>query len=153
VQREPVGRLPGATAPDPVIAEAVRLLKPGGSDDVGSVMRALHISERQLRRRCQAEVGLPPKALRRMLRFQGFLALAQNAIAQGRAPTDDGLALLAAQTGYADQPHLTRECMRLTGVTPRVFLGQTQDSCACGHDHAASFAQLLRSRGASGWPV
>ena len=84
-----------------------------------------------------------------MLRFQGFLALVQQAIAQGRAPTDDGLALLALRAGYADQSHLTRECVRLTGVSPRVFLAETQQACACGHDHSASFAPVLRARGRS----
>lgn len=59
---------------------------------------------------------------------------------------DDGLALLAAEAGYADQPHLNRECLRLTGVSPRAFLGETEHACACGHDHAASFTPLLRSR-------
>jgi hypothetical protein len=59
---------------------------------------------------------------------------------------DDGLALLAAEAGYADQPHLNRECLRLPGVSPRTFVGEAEDTCACGHDHAASFAPLLRSR-------
>jgi hypothetical protein len=80
-----------------------------------------------------------------MLRFQGFLALVQQAIAQGRAPTVGGLALLALRAGYADQSHLTRECVRLTGVPPRVFLAETHQACACGHDHSASFAPMLRA--------
>jgi AraC-like DNA-binding protein len=140
-----VGRLADAAAPDPLVSEAVRQLR-WRTEDVGSLTSSLYISERQLRRRCQAAVGLAPKPLHRMLRFQGFLAFAQHAIAQGKAPTDDGLALLAAEAGYADQAHLSRECVRLTGVTPRTFLGETEHACACGHDHAASFAPLLRSR-------
>jgi AraC-like DNA-binding protein len=145
LQRHVVGRLAGAAAPDLLVSEAVGQLR-WRTDDVGSLTSSLHISERQLRRRCQAAVGLAPKLLHRMLRFQGFLALAQHAIAQGKAPTDDGLALLAAEAGYADQPHLSRECLRLTGVSPRTFLEQTEHACACGHDHAASFTPLLRSR-------
>jgi hypothetical protein len=73
-----------------------------------------------------------------VLRFQGFLALIQHAIARGRAPTDDGLALLAAEAGYADQPHLNRECLRLTGVSPRRFVGQAERTCACGHVRRAA---------------
>jgi AraC-like DNA-binding protein len=111
-----------------------------------SLTSSLYISERQLRRRCQAAVGLAPKPLHRMLRFQRFLALAQHAIAQGRGATEEGLAMLAAEAGYADQPHLTRECLRLTGASPRAFLGEAEHQCGCGHDHAASFAPLLRSR-------
>jgi transcriptional regulator GlxA family with amidase domain len=146
LQRHIVGRLGDAPGPDPLVLEAVRQLMPWRRAEVGSLTSSLFLSERQLRRRFQAAIGLAPKALHRTLRFQGFLALAQEAIASGRPPTSDGLAGLAAEAGYADQPHLTRECMRLTGVTPRTFLRQTELSCGCGHDHAASFAPMLRSR-------
>ncbi len=145
VQRHLVGRLAGAAGPDPLIREAVRQLR-WSTDDVGSLTSSLNISERQLRRRCQAATGIAPKALHRTLRFQRFLALAQHAIAQGRAPTGDGLARLAAEAGYADQPHLNRECLRLTGTTPGAFLGEAEEHCGCGHDHAASFTPVLRSR-------
>lgn len=146
LQQHLVGWLGDAPGPDPLVSEAVRQLMPWRSADVGSLTSSLFISERQLRRRCQAAIGLAPKALHRTLRFQGFLALAQEAFARGRAPTGDGLAALAAEVGYADQSHLTRECLRLTGVTPRAFLHQTEVSCGCGHDHAASFMPMLRSR-------
>jgi AraC-like DNA-binding protein len=131
--------------PDPLVSEAVRRLMPWRAAGVTSLSASLYISETQLRRRCRTAIGLAPKALHRILRFQGFLSLIQQAIAQGRAPTDDGLALLALRAGYADQSHLTRECARLTGVSPRVFLAQTQQACACGHDHSASFAPVLRA--------
>jgi AraC-like DNA-binding protein len=146
LQRHIVGRLGDAPGPDPLVSEAVRQLMPWRTDDIGALTSSLSISARQLRRRCQAAVGLGPKALHRVLRFQGFLALVQHAIAQGRAPTDGGLAMLAADAGYADQPHLTRECLRLTGLPPRAFLGEVEDHCGCGHDHAAAFTPLLRSR-------
>ena len=145
MQRHVVGRLSDAAVPDPLVSEAVRQLR-WRTEDVGSLTTSLFISERQLRRRCQAATGLAPKALHRVLRFQGFLALAQHAMAHGRAPTDDGLAMLAAEAGYADQPHLNRECLRLTGASPRAFLGDAERTCACGHDHAASFTPLLRAR-------
>ncbi len=88
LQRHIVGRLGDAPGPDPLVSEAVRRLMPWRTDDVGSLTSSLHISDRQLRRRCQAAVGLAPKALHRMLRFQGFLALTQDVLARGRAPTD-----------------------------------------------------------------
>jgi hypothetical protein len=67
-------------------------------------------------------------------------------LARGRSTAGDGLAGLAADVGYADQAHLTRECVRLTGVTPRVFLAEVERSCRCGHDHEVSFAPLLGPR-------
>lgn len=90
---------------------------------------------------------LTPKTLHRVLRFQAFLALAQYAIARGQAPAGDGLARLAADAGYADQSHLSRECLRLTGLAPGAFLGEAESACACGHDHAASFAPVLQMAG------
>jgi AraC-like DNA-binding protein len=139
-------RLDAAPEPDPLVEEAVRRLMPWHAPDVGSLHDALHISERQLRRRCLAAIGLGPKALHRILRFQGFLALVQSALAQGRRP--DGLARLAADAGYADQSHLTRESVRLMGISPAAFLHEASHQCAPGHDHRASFVPLLRSRAA-----
>jgi AraC-like DNA-binding protein len=135
--------------PDQLVSEVVRGLMPWRTADVTSLRRSLHISETQLRRRCRTAVGLAPKALHRILRFQGFLALVQQAIAQGHAQKA-GLAPFAIRAGYADQSHLTRECVRLTGVSPRVFLAETRQTCACEHDHAVSFERVLRAETESG---
>jgi AraC-like DNA-binding protein len=77
----------------------------------------LGLSERQLRRRCVDALGYGPKTLDRILRFQRFHALA----VQRR---DLRLADLAAVAGYADQPHLTRECGRLSGESPAALLAR-----------------------------
>lgn len=144
LQEAVAGRLAAPGGLDPVIAEAVRLMR-GQAGDIGLTRAALWVSERQFRRRCLAAVGVPPKALQRMLRFQGFLARVQFAVWQGGRPAGDGLARLATDCGYADQAHLSRECVRLTGVTPTTFLRETEQSCGCGHEHEASFAPFLRS--------
>ncbi|PRY60029.1 helix-turn-helix domain-containing protein [Glycomyces artemisiae] len=130
---------------DPLVAAAVRELMPWRASDVGSVQRSLHISESQLRRRFHSAVGIPPKPLHRMLRFQGFLALVQHAITQGRDLNGANLSLMACQVGYSDQAHLTHECVRFTGVTPRVLLADTHRDCV-GHDHSPSSAPLLLAR-------
>jgi len=92
-------------------------------------------------------VGVSPKVLQRTLRFQGFLALAQaGATASGR-PGAYGMAGLAVDAGYADQAHLSRECLRLTGLTPRQLLGGSIDRCTCGHEHSASYKPFLATRG------
>lgn len=140
------GRLDDAARPDPLVAEAVRRMMCGRPEDVGALRSSLFLSERQFRRRCEAATGLAPKELQRMLRFQGFLARVQFALARGLRPAAAGLGWLAAEAGYADQSHLARECRRLTGLSPRAFLGQTEKQCGAGHDHRASFAPLLRPR-------
>jgi AraC-like DNA-binding protein len=126
--------------PDSLVAEAVWRLMPWQPTGIGLLTEDLAISESQLRRRFLAEVGIGPKTLQRTLRFQGYLALAQAATHGSR------VADLAAEVGYADHAHLGRECLRLTGLTPRELLGDAVDRCGCGHDHAASYGPFLAAR-------
>ena len=93
--------------PDRLVLAAVRRLGRPGTR-IGELSDALGTSERQLLRRFNGAVGYGPKTLDRVLRFQRFLARAR----------DGDLARTAADLGYADQAHLTRECVRLSGLTP-----------------------------------
>jgi AraC-like DNA-binding protein len=105
-------RLAEAPEPDPLArAGAVQLARP--RTGVGALARGLFISERQLRRRFDKAVGYSPRTLARVLRLQRFLSLADS----GRE-----LARAAADAGYADQPHLTRDCRRLTGLPAAALL-------------------------------
>ncbi len=97
---------------DDLVREAVFRLR-GGEDSVERLARATAMSERQLRRRFERGVGYGPRTLRRVLRFQRFLGLAQGG---------GSLARLAADAGYADQAHLVRDCRRLAGTTPAALL-------------------------------
>lgn len=134
------------TRVDPLVGEAVRALMPWHPVNIDTLATHLALSASQLRRRCLHAVGMSPKVLQRTLRFQGFLALAQaGAVASGRRGAD-GMAGLAVDAGYADQAHLSRECLRLTGLTPRQLLGGTIERCACGHDHSASYRPFLATR-------
>jgi AraC-like DNA-binding protein len=132
---------------DPLVGEAVQVLMPWHPVEIGTLAAHLTLSASQLRRRCLHAVGVSPKVLQRTLRLQGFLALAQaGATATGRRGAD-GVAGLAVDAGYADQAHLSRECLRLTGLTPRQLLGGEIDRCTCGHEHSASYAPFLATRG------
>ena len=123
---------------DMLVSAAVRRLMPGQSTEVGALSTELGISGSQLRRRFLTTVGIGPKALQRSLRFQGYLARAQAAARPGTGTPVAGVADLAAESGYADHAHLTRECRRLTGLTPTDLVGIRSGRCGCGHDHAAS---------------
>jgi AraC-like DNA-binding protein len=105
-------RMQSMERPDALVLAATRRLGLPGSR-VGGLRDALGTSERQLLRRFDAAVGYGPKTLDRVLRFRRFLSLAP-AVASG----DEALARIAAELGYADQAHLTRECVRLSGLTP-----------------------------------
>jgi AraC-like DNA-binding protein len=126
---------------DALACEAVRRLMRNERADVRAVAASLFISERQLRRRCDAAVGLTPKMLHRIFRFQRFIALAWTL----EQPSTQ-LARLAADAGYADQAHLTREAKRLEGRSPRTLLRESEQRCGCGHDHSVSYGPLLRRR-------
>ena len=133
--------------PDPLIREAVLRLMPWHPVEIGAVAEHLAISTSQLWRRCLDLVGVGPKALQRTLRFQGFLALAQAGASPSRRSGAHGLAGLAVDVGYADHAHLSRECARLTGLSPSELLGGSFERCECGHDHAASYKPFLATRG------
>jgi AraC-like DNA-binding protein len=141
-----VARRADTDVPDPLVSRAVRQLMPWRIGHIGELSDHLAISQSQLRRRCHAAVGVGPKTLQRTLRFQGFLALVQSGERPSPAGAGEGLAALAAEAGYADHAHLSRECLRLTGLPPRAFLGDVAGRCACGHDHSASYTPILRAR-------
>lgn len=99
-------RLVVARPPDVVAQAAVmRLLDP--TQRVGTLAAALGFSERQLRRRFLVSVGYGPKVLQRVLRLRRFVAGERHDLARA-----------ALDAGYADQAHLARECLRLTGLSP-----------------------------------
>lgn len=143
LQRTLVGRQTRAADPDPIVSTAVRRLMPWQPVEIGDLSTELTISASQLRRRFLAAVGVAPKTLQRALRFQGYLALAQSAATRRPRTSRAGVADLAADVGYADHAHLSRECRRMTGLTPQELLGDRSDRCGCGHDHAASYRSFL----------
>jgi AraC-like DNA-binding protein len=97
---------------DPLVLAATRRLGFPGSR-VDQLAASLGISDRQLRRRFHQAVGYGPKTLDRVLRFRRLVAQA-GALAAG----DSDLARVAADLGYADQAHMTRDCLRLSGLAP-----------------------------------
>jgi AraC-like DNA-binding protein len=97
---------------DEVVEAAVERLAADGAAPISALARELAIGERQLLRRFGAAVGYGPRTLRRVLRMRRLL----RALAAGESAPD--LAWLARELGYADQPHMTRECVALTGRTP-----------------------------------
>jgi methylphosphotriester-DNA--protein-cysteine methyltransferase len=75
------------------------------------------IGTRQLERLFAEHVGLGPKLVLRIARFQRFLAEARA------ARTARGVELAAA-AGYADQAHLIRDFREFAGQTPNTWLAR-----------------------------
>lgn len=102
---------------DPVVAHVSAALRRDPGAEIAGLARDAAISPRQLRRRFEEHVGYGPKRLARILRLQRLLAL-------GRRHPALAAARLAADAGYADQAHMTREVRALAGVTPGDLLAR-----------------------------
>jgi AraC-like DNA-binding protein len=106
-------RLDAARGPDALVARASALL--GAGMPVTAASREVALTDRHLRRRFHDAVGYGPKTLQRVLRLRRFLDVAES------GPGSD-LARVAAEAGYSDQSHLTRDCTDLAGLPPAALL-------------------------------
>lgn len=104
---------------DSEIDRAVRAIQEShGQISVSALMRQSGISARQLERRFREGVGLTPKLLARILRFQHAYQLADE------TPTINW-STLALRCGYYDQAHLIRDFRAFSGATPTETFAQT----------------------------
>jgi AraC-like DNA-binding protein len=88
-----------------------QLCRSAGRIGVAELTAATGWSHRHLAARFRQQVGLPPKAFGRVLRFQRAVGLLH-------APTRPTFAEIAATCGYFDQAHLNRDFRDLAGATP-----------------------------------
>lgn len=104
-------------AASPAVARVwERLCQSSGRDRIGKLADEVGWSRRHLIDRFREQVGMPPKALARVLRFERAL----DFLRQVHRPP---LAEVALSCGYYDQAHLNRDFRALAGVTPTEFLG------------------------------
>ncbi|HMV50418.1 MAG TPA: AraC family transcriptional regulator [Blastocatellia bacterium] len=87
-----------------------QIVHSGGQTSVDALANDLGLSGRQLERRFLREVGLGPKLLCRILRFQQVFRAVERA--------DGKWAQVAADCGYYDQAHLIRDFRQFAGQTP-----------------------------------
>lgn len=107
-EAEIAARLPRIRALHPAVAGALAALAEGAR--VGDVVAASGLAHAKFISIYRDDVGLAPKQHARVLRFQR----ARAALVDPRRTLAD----VAAETGYADQAHLTREFSDIAGVTP-----------------------------------
>lgn len=102
-----------ATHVDARLRAAVALIdEHAGRMAVDEVAAAVGLTRRHLERLFQDGVGLSPKRLARIARFQRALQVLESSGSPG------GGARTAAACGYADQAHFIRDFTRLAGVAP-----------------------------------
>lgn len=103
-------RLDDAPDIDPGVAWSLgRITASGGSAQIGPLAGELGWSHRKLITRYRDAIGLPPKTVARIVRFE-------RAVEQVR--TGAALSEIAARCGYFDQAHLCRDVRELSGLTP-----------------------------------
>lgn len=88
----------------------------GGAATVDALSSAAGVSPRQVDRLFARHLGIPPKTLARVLRFQQALK---------RLMRDPGcsLAAIATEAGYFDQAHFVKDFRRMSGGVPRGYRG------------------------------
>ncbi|MCC5857812.1 MAG: helix-turn-helix domain-containing protein [Ectothiorhodospiraceae bacterium] len=77
---------------------------------------ALGISVRHFERRFRVQFGMPAKLYQRLGRFYRLAELMRQ------DPHPQGFAGLAAELGYYDQSHLSKECKAFTGFSPSALI-------------------------------
>ena len=103
------------TRMDPRAKEALHAL--AHTATVGAAAQSLGVSERTLERVTHRATGQTPRFWRALARVR------QAALALGTAQP---LAEIAADHGYADQAHFSRDCLRWLGYTPASLRGTPQ---------------------------
>jgi len=103
----------GDARPRAEVGHALAALTRGAR--VEEVADEVGYSRRRLTELVRAECGVPPKAYQRIARFR---ASRDRLVADPAAPLAD----VAADSGYSDHAHLTREWAALAGCTPTAWL-------------------------------
>lgn len=98
-----------SAGPAQLAGDVQRGLREGHS--VAAIAARLGADRRTLATLLRREVGFGPKRYARLARFERALRVL-------RAPDAPSLSLAAAQLGFADQPHMTREFRYFAGIAP-----------------------------------
>jgi AraC-like DNA-binding protein len=107
-----LSRLKNAPAPDPALLRAMVVLRDSaGIQPVGPLAQAAGIRRRAMIELFRREAGAAPKTLARILRLHQSLHMLRNC-------RSGSLGRIAAELGFADQAHFTREFRAMTGQTP-----------------------------------
>lgn len=115
-----IGRLALGKAGSDVVPASLKLLRErGGQISIAQLAEECALSQRQLERLYQCQVGMSPKQYTQLLRVeQARLALKR----MRQASTLN----LAMELGFYDQPHFIREFSAVVGMTPYAYLKRSQ---------------------------
>jgi AraC-like DNA-binding protein len=129
-----LGRDAAAAGPRPEVVEAWRLLTATrGRIRIAELAERVYLSRRRLSTLFAAEFGLTPKEAARTMRFTHAVARIGEGVRGGALD----LAAVAADCGFADQPHLDREFRDFAGTSPSGWIAEEFPNIqAGGHRYA-----------------
>ena len=115
-----LARLNRARRHDESVVNATALiLRAGGCLSIDTLTERIGIGPRRLHRTFNRQVGLSPKTLCRIVRFQHSLRMLE------RGPNGPEWARIAVECGYYDQSHFIKEFKAFSGKEPTsYFAGQ-----------------------------
>jgi AraC-like DNA-binding protein len=102
-----------------------RLVEAGGNVRIEELAREVGWSRRYLAEKFRHETGLGPKAAARVIRFEGAC---DRLLASDRP----ALAQVAAEAGYVDQSHLSRDFRDLAGIPATAWLAERNPKVDAG---------------------
>ena len=121
VERVLLRRLEEASSPSREVEWSWHeLRRTAGRASIRELVDEIGWSHRRLIARFREQVGLAPKAVARVMRFD-------RAVQALRSPAR-ALADVAYESGYFDQAHMNRDFRELGGTTPRAFRSSLLDS-------------------------
>jgi AraC-like DNA-binding protein len=103
--------------PEAMVWAYATLRRTAGAASIGSLADALGYSQKHLISQFREHLGLPPKTLARVMRFES----AVRAVRGERGPD---WAQIVLDCGYYDQAHLIREFKQFAGMTPGEYAGR-----------------------------
>jgi len=95
---------------------AAQIVEQRGLISIGQLANEAGVSTRQLERRFLSEVGLSPKLLSRIMRFQQVFRTVESC--------EGAWAPVAVECGYYDQAHLIRDFHQFAHQTPAILFAQ-----------------------------
>jgi AraC-like DNA-binding protein len=106
--------------PDAPATHGWRRLQDAGRITMRELAAELGVGRRRLETGFRREIGLSPKTVARIARFQRAVRVLGT--------TPPGTFQAAVACGYADQPHFNREVRAMAGITPTELRAFVQDS-------------------------
>lgn len=116
--------------PRPEVVEAWKwIARHRGAGSMTGLARHVLLSPRQLSTVFRAEIGLTPKQVSRLMRFEYARQRMAQTIRQGGLPD---IASTAHICGYSDHSHLVRDFQQYVGVSPGRWLAEERRNIQAG---------------------